>query len=114
LSTGDIEELAEEKMLKSAETAAKMKSNVLDVAHHGSKTSTSSKFLDAAGPEVALISVGINDYGHPSAKVLGRLREKGILYLCTSKEGTIQVNVFDDYYSVLNSKGEEIKQKKLD
>jgi beta-lactamase superfamily II metal-dependent hydrolase len=113
LSTGDIEESAEEEMLKSEETAAKIKCNVLDVAHHGSKTSTGLKFLNAANPEVALISVGINDYGHPSAKILGRLREKGILYLCTSKEGTIQVNVFDGYYSVLNPKGEEIKQKKL-
>ncbi|MDR2817428.1 MAG: MBL fold metallo-hydrolase [Oscillospiraceae bacterium] len=113
LSTGDIEELAEEEMLKSEGTAAKIKCNVLDVAHHGSKTSTGLKFLDAANPEVALISVGINDYGHPSAKVLGRFREKGILYFCTSKEGTIQVNVFDDHYSVLNSKGEEIKREKL-
>jgi competence protein ComEC len=107
LSTGDIEKQAEEQLLNNPQ---ELKSDILDIAHHGSQTSTSLDFLDAVKPNAALISVGVNDYGHPSPKVIWRLRKRNIPYYCTNNVGTIQVTVSDDYYSILNSKGVEIKK----
>jgi len=53
---------------------ADLKSTVLKVGHHGSKTSTASQFLAAVAPEVAVICVGEdNSFGHPSPEVLERL-----------------------------------------
>ncbi|MDR1260796.1 MAG: MBL fold metallo-hydrolase [Oscillospiraceae bacterium] len=115
LSTGDIEIPAEQKILehvKSLNCANLLRSNVLDVAHHGSKTSTTTEFLDATNPEIALISVGINDYGHPNSKTLSCLTQKNIPYFCTNKEGTLQINIFENYYSLL-ADGREIKKVNL-
>ena len=52
--------------------------DVLKVGHHGSKTSTSAKLLQAARPEEAIIQVGNNSYGHPYTAVLERLAEFGV------------------------------------
>ena len=51
--------------------------DILKVGHHGSKTSTSEKLLQAARPEEAIIQVGRNSYGHPNPGVLNRLYEIG-------------------------------------
>jgi competence protein ComEC len=72
---------------------ANLKCTVLKVAHHGSKTSTTSQFLAAADPEVAVICVGAdNSFGHPSAEVLDRLTDRldeGNVYR-TDENGTIE------------------------
>jgi competence protein ComEC len=53
---------------------AGIESTVLKVAHHGSKTSSTARFIHAVDPAVALISVGSNNsFGHPSDEVVGRL-----------------------------------------
>ena len=56
LFTGDIEKEAEEKLLNIC-TSNELKSDILKVAHHGSKTSTIMSFLEAVSPKIALIGV---------------------------------------------------------
>lgn len=64
--------------------------DVLKVAHHGSRTSSSEEFLEQVKPEYAIISCGQdNDYGHPHKEVIVRL--KGVKIYRTDKEGTILV-----------------------
>jgi competence protein ComEC len=86
LLTGDIEAEAEARLLSSG---ADMHATVLKVAHHGSKTSSTSAFLDAVEPEVAAISVGEgNRYGHPNADVVERLAEYGTV-VTTAERGDL-------------------------
>ena len=75
LFTGDIEEIAEKQILKEYKNNLQvLKSNVLKVAHHGSKTSSTEKFIEAVQPKIALIGVGENNtFGHPNEDVLERL-----------------------------------------
>lgn len=64
---------------------------VLVVSHHGSKSSTSEYLLEAAKPDVAIISVGHNSYGHPHEEVLQRLSAHNIEVHRTDMEGNIMV-----------------------
>jgi competence protein ComEC len=74
LFTADIREEAEFELIGQR---ANLKSTVLKVAHHGSETSTTSQFLAAVDPEVAVISVGAeNPFGHPSPEVMERLIDR--------------------------------------
>jgi beta-lactamase superfamily II metal-dependent hydrolase len=67
-------------------------SDVLKVAHHGSKTSTMQPFLDAAAPSVAVISAGFeNSFGHPHRDVIGRLSERHAAILRTDLDGLVTV-----------------------
>lgn len=89
LLTGDVEEPSELAMVR-ANLINEV--DILKVAHHGSKTSTSQAFLDRARPEIAVISSGENNsYGHPSPEVLERLTESGALVLRTDQRGTIAI-----------------------
>ena len=63
--------------------------DVLKVGHHGSKTATSLQLLQAARPEEAIISVGNNSYGHPTANVLGNLFKIGAKIFRTDQLGDI-------------------------
>lgn len=64
--------------------------DVLKVAHHGSRTSSSEEFLEQVKPEYAIISCGQNnDYGHPHQEVMDRL--KGVKIYRTDEEGTILI-----------------------
>lgn len=75
LFTGDIEKIAEEEILDFYnKNKFLLKSDILKVGHHGSKTSTSSNFLNITSPEIAIIGVGKNNkFGHPNEEVLKRL-----------------------------------------
>ena len=64
---------------------------VLKVPHHGSKYSTSDKLLQESGPEMAVISVGKNSYGHPTQEVLSKLAEMGIKILRTDLDGEVEL-----------------------
>jgi len=52
--------------------------DVLKIGHHGSDSATTARFTEAVGPSAAVVSVGRNNYGHPSPAVLKRLRARGI------------------------------------
>lgn len=65
--------------------------NILKVAHHGSKYSTSIDFLATTKPELAIISVGKNYYGHPAKELLERLRDEDTKILRTDELGEIKV-----------------------
>lgn len=79
-----------------------LKADVLRVAHHGSRYSSTGEFLMAVQPAYAVISVGReNDYGHPHQMTLDRLAEVGSRVLRTDELGTI----------VMTSDGEEIHVK---
>ena len=90
LFTGDIEERAERSILHRNRDGLNV--TVLKVAHHGSSSSTSERFLNVIEPQVAVISVGEgNRFGHPDARVMERLAERigdDNIYL-TSEHGTI-------------------------
>jgi len=65
---------------------------VLKVGHHGSDTSTDPALLEAARPELALVSVGrFNRYGHPAPEVLARLEDHGVRIRRTDREGDVSV-----------------------
>ncbi len=89
LLTGDIEEKTEEALLKAGYD---LRADILKVPHHGSKTSSSTGFLLAVDPDLALISVGReNTYGHPHPSVLARYEQLKIPVRRTDQEGGIEV-----------------------
>lgn len=65
--------------------------DILMVAHHGSRFSTSGTLLRAAQPERAVLSYGRNNYGHPHPDVLARLRARGVEISHTYLEGAVRV-----------------------
>jgi competence protein ComEC len=90
LLTGDIERITEEQLAASPETLA---CDVLKVAHHGSRSSSSEKFLAAAHPQMAVISVGRTSiFGHPHAEALERLRASAARIMTTGRSGTISIS----------------------
>ena len=65
--------------------------DILMVAHHGSKHSTSETLLRSAQPEQAVLSYGRNGYGHPNEEVLTRLRAHGVNVLETRTSGAVRL-----------------------
>jgi competence protein ComEC len=101
LLTGDAEAGAEGRMLA---TGLPLASEILKVAHHGSNSSSTSAFLSAVGPDVAVISVGDNPYGHPQPEVLLRLADVGAYVYRTDYSGTIIVETDGNTYHVSPSR----------
>jgi competence protein ComEC len=65
---------------------------VLKVGHHGSKTSSSERFLDAYAPTAAVVSAGQgNLFGHPAPVVIGRLSQRDIDVFRTDRDGAIVI-----------------------
>ncbi len=86
LLTGDIEVAGEERILFN-----NLSSTVLKVGHHGSKTSSSEAFIKEVKPQLSIISVGKNNYGHPSSKVIERLLHNKSVISRTDKSGAISL-----------------------
>ncbi|MDD2271657.1 MAG: DNA internalization-related competence protein ComEC/Rec2 [Desulfuromonadaceae bacterium] len=80
---------AEERMLDSGH---KLQSTVIKVGHHGSRYSTSERFLERVRPEIALISAGAgNRFGLPAGRTVRLLKSKGISVLRTDQDGTVEL-----------------------
>jgi competence protein ComEC len=74
LLTGDMTSGSEADALQ---TGQPVKSTVLKVGHHGSRTSTTQSFLDAVDPDLAIVTIGIkNQFGHPHKDVIARLEDQ--------------------------------------
>lgn len=87
LFAADIEKEAE---LKIVGAGADLRSDIVKVAHHGSKTSSTQDFINATGALVAIISVGRTSiFGHPNKEVLDRWRASGATVMTTGEKGTI-------------------------
>ncbi len=92
--TGDLLEEDEADMLQYYSGTDVLDCDVLKVAHHGSKSSSSEAFLDAVDPDIAVISVGANNmYGHPHAQTVERLEQKGIEIYRTDINGAVGLDI---------------------
>jgi competence protein ComEC len=88
LLTGDIERGAEKELAANSN----VKSDVLLVPHHGSKTSSTERFIAAVAPRWAVVTAGYrNRFGHPNEQVLERYRAAGVEVRRTDREGALQV-----------------------
>jgi competence protein ComEC len=89
LLAGDVERPIEWRMLDAGELRH---ADVLKVAHHGSKTSTTQEFLGAVSPAFAVISAGLdNSYGHPHRDVVERLAERHTAVFRTDRDGLVTI-----------------------
>ncbi len=95
LLTGDIGWPAESLL-----TATVGRAHVLKVGHHGSAGGTREAWLDAVMPDIAVVSVGRNRYGHPAESVVRRLRARGIPLFRTDRAGTVTIETDGRYYAV--------------
>jgi competence protein ComEC len=108
LLTGDIERTVEYRLLNEP---GLVRADVLKVAHHGSRSSTTEDFLDAARPSLALISAGAgNPYRHPHQDVLSRLARRHIIALRTDRQGLLSVysdgfRLTTDYHALTRADG---------
>lgn len=93
LFTGDIEVIAEKAILKKySKNLNILKSDILKVAHHGSKTSSITEFIEKIKPKYAIIGVGEdNKFGHPSDSTIQNLEKANIRIYRTDKMGEIEM-----------------------
>ncbi|RCW62980.1 ComEC/Rec2 family competence protein [Saliterribacillus persicus] len=97
LLTADITRQEEQRLLKNHQIEAE----ILKVAHHGSKTSTSYQFLEKVNPSVAVISYEVNNpFGHPVASTITNLIKSGSTVYSTAKVGTITVQTDGKTFNV--------------
>jgi competence protein ComEC len=87
LFSGDVEVPAQEDLLEDGDP---LTADLLKVPHHGGDTSTA-EFFDATGAEVAVVSTGPNDYGHPVPSVLATLERMGMVVVRTDLAGDVTV-----------------------
>jgi competence protein ComEC len=89
-----------------------VKADILKVGHHGSCSSTGQGFLNMVDPDMAIISVGINNqYGLPCADTVSRLKKAGIRIFETATNGTIIVTVDPSGFKVTNLQKQELWRK---
>ena len=95
LFTGDIEEIAEKEILELySQKPNLLKTNILKVGHHGSKTSSIIEFLNVVKPQIAVIGVGKNNkFGHPNDGVLQRIEGLNCKIFRTDLNGEISIEV---------------------
>jgi competence protein ComEC len=95
LLTGDIEKQAERDLLSSnAESAQKkLKSDVIIVPHHGSKTSSTMDFVAAVKPSISIFTTGyLNRFGHPKSEVFARYQAEHSMMYRSDYHGALEIN----------------------
>jgi competence protein ComEC len=93
LLAGDIEEQVDPELLARGLPTV----DLLKVAHHGSRTSSTQAFLDAVRPRVAVVSAGLgNPYGHPAPATIQRLHSSAGQTFRTDRDGTVEVRLDGD------------------
>ena len=95
LFTGDIEEEAEKEIISEYKSKLELLNcDILKVAHHGSNTSSIQEFIDVVKPKISIIGVGENNnFGHPSEKVIERLKKYSSKIYRTDIMGEITIKV---------------------
>lgn len=93
LLTGDLDIAGEREVLaRTRREGASVRSEILKVGHHGSRTSTGPALLASVAPRLALVSAGRrNPYGHPAPEVVARMERQGVRVLRTDLHGRIEV-----------------------
>ena len=91
LITGDIDQEGERRLTVDPAVKKRLRCDILKVAHHGSKYSSSDEFLNAALPSIAVFQVGKNNFGHPSETVIEKCRQKGIMVYRNDLSGAIGI-----------------------
>lgn len=95
LFTGDIEEIAEQQIIELySKNKNMLRANILKIGHHGSKTSSTSEFINIVKPQIAVIGVGKNNkFGHPSDVILKRLNNLNCNIFRTDLNGEISIEI---------------------
>ncbi len=106
LLTADIEALSEAELIARDAGKHALKSDVLLVPHHGSRTSSTPAFIDAVAPNIALINAGYrNRFGHPRDNIIARYNERNISVLRTDWHGAITLNSVDGLTQIEKYRG---------
>lgn len=99
LLTGDIEAPAERALIRAGRGL--LRADILQVPHHGSKTSSTRPFLRAVRPKAALASAArFNQWRLPAEKIRLRYRQEGIPWHDTGRSGQISVRFYDDKWVI--------------
>ena len=103
LFAADAEPQTERWLLASG---ARLPAQVLKVAHHGGRYSSTARFLNAVAPQAAVISVGVvNEYGHPTPEAIGRLERAHAQVYRTDRDGTVTVETDGTRIQVTTANG---------
>jgi competence protein ComEC len=101
LMTGDIDQNGEKDLIRQYVGTDVLDVNILKISHHGSKNGTCDELLETLKPEIAVIQVGENNYGHPNSSVIEKIENKDIMLYRNDKNGAIGIS--------LNEKDNNIK-----
>jgi competence protein ComEC len=103
LFAADAEPQTERWLLASG---ARLPAQILKVAHHGGRYSSTDPFLRAVAPEIAVISVGaVNEYGHPTPEAIGRLQRRRARVYRTDQDGTVTIETDGAHIEVTTANG---------
>ena len=107
LFLGDSGFLTEDKLLHEEQNRSMFFENtdIIKVGHHGSKFSSADTFLSEVSPQVAVISVGANFYGHPTEEAILRLQEAETDIFRTVRDGAIIIRIYDNRISIQTMQG---------
>lgn len=101
LFTGDINFKVEKNLMRDYKN---LSANLLKISHHGSANSTNKEFLQAVRPQISVIEVGRNSYGHPKPALLSRLSLAGTAIYRTDKNGIIKTSLIDGKLNISTQK----------